>query len=312
MKQVSNAIHVKLENLNLGGSHKARAARQIIVDAEKQGVLVPGVTLLEKTGGNLGIGLAIEANRRGYPLHLVVNLDFSPFKKRILQSYGAELVGIDYLQSGCSTLDTVHEILKRGDRAYYFPDQFTNRSGVTAHALSTAPEVVEFLDSMSCSPSDDVKFVAGIGTGASITAIGRAIKATFATAEVIAVQPANVDFQRCIFGAHPIQGTGVAYPPLLDPTVIDRYVTCSAAQMLDAQQWLVKSQGIFAGFSSGANVYVARQIEDEWERRARPKGRRLIIVTLIYDGGEGYMDDLATRPVPKLRHQSLAKKGEPK
>lgn len=287
--RISASIYAKLENLQLGGSHKARSACQIMIDAIREGHLAPGMTVIEKSGGNLGIGLAIEANRRGYPLHLVVNLDFSQHKRKILKALGAELVGVEYLERGYTTLETVQEVLARQERPYYFPDQFSNPSNLAAHALHTAPEILSFLESIACSSDDDIKLVAGIGTGASITAIGRAMKAAYASTEAVAVQPENVDFVNQRYGPHSIQGTGVARPPLFDSSIVDRYVPCSHEQMLRAQQWLIRTKGLFVGYSSAANAHVAQILEDEWTDRRRRRGKRLVIMTLIYDGGESYM-----------------------
>ncbi|MBN8283083.1 cysteine synthase family protein [Zoogloea sp.] len=287
--RISTSIYAKLENLQLGGSHKARSARQIMIDAIRDGDLTPGMTVLERSGGNLGIGLAIEANRRGYPLHLVVNLNFSQHKRKILKALGAELVGLEFLRRGLTTLDTVQEVLARQERPYFFPDQFRNPANLAAHALHTAPEILNFLESIACSFDDQIVFVGGIGTGASITAIGRAMKATFPATEVVAVQPENVDFQNHSYGPHSIQGTGVARPPLFDSSIVDRYVPCSHEQMLSAQQWLIRTQGLFVGYSSAANAHVARILEDEWTGRRQRRGRRLVIVTLIYDCGSSYM-----------------------
>jgi len=288
---ISRSIYAKLELLNLGGSHKVRAARQMIIDAEREGRLSRGATIIEKTGGNLGIGLAIEANRRGYPLHLVVNPDFSELKKKILLGYGAKLVGINHLKRGCSTTETVGKVVDEGRRGglnYVFLDQFSNPSNLRAHELTTGPEMVNFANQVVTSSSDQIVLVGGIGTGASLTGVGRAIKSSFPSARVVAVQPHGVDFERGEYSAHEIQGTGVAHPPLMDFSLVDRFVTCSYDDVLRAQRWLVATQGIFCGLSSAANVHVARQVEYEFYRSGNTE-HRLIVLMLLYDGGESYL-----------------------
>ena len=290
-KMITPTIHAKLELLNLGGSHKVRAARQMILDAEREGLLRPGSIIIEKTGGNLGIGLAIEANRRGYPLHLVVNLDFSDLKKRILRKYGATLVGVDYMHSGMTTREAVEQVVHDGQRDgidYVFLDQFANRSNLAAHLSTTGPEVVAYVNQVTTSPGDHVVLVGGIGTGASLTGIASCLKAAFPRAEVVAVQPHGVDFRNGVFGTHRIQGTGVADPPLMDFALVDRWIDCDFAQVCAAQDWLVKAHGILCGYSSGANVHVARQVEAEYAASGR--SARLVVLTLIYDGGESYLD----------------------
>jgi len=288
-QRVSKSIYLKLECLNLGNSHKVRAARQMILDAEYSGLIKPNksVTLIEKTGGNLGIGLAIEANRRGYNLELVVPKGFSEHKKRILQEYGATLVGKEEIDAGVSAADVIHEIVSNNSN-YIFLDQFNNESNIRAHRYGTGVEIVNYLLENIGATINNIILVGGAGTGASLGGIGLALKNAFHNVKIIAVQPDNCDIKKGFFSDHKLQGIAVGVtPPFLDFNIIDEIRSCSFEEAKHSQKWLVHEHGIFGGLSSGANVFVAKQIEEEYSK----KSSETIIVSIIYDSGESYMSE---------------------
>lgn len=286
--RVSKSIYLKLECLNLGNSHKVRAARQMIQDAEYSGLIRPNqeVIIIEKTGGNLGIGLAIEANRRGYDLELVIPKGFSEHKKKILQQYGAKLVGQKEIDSGVTAADVVQKIVDKSDK-HVFLDQFKNKSNIRAHRYGTGFELVSYLIDNVGAFNSNITLVGGAGTGASLTGVGLALKNAFRNVNIIAVQPENCDIKNGLFVDHKLQGIAVGViPPFLDFDLIDEIRSCTYEQAKKSQYWLVKNHGIFGGLSSGANVFVARQIEDEY----KGKKNKHIVVSLIYDSGESYLN----------------------
>jgi cysteine synthase len=280
----------KLENFNTGGSHKSRAARWMVQRAIETGTLVPhsGQTIIEKTGGNLGIGLAIEGHEHGFGVELAVGLSFSPLKRRMLDLYGAELIGIDMLQAGAQPVDVVNWHLEHAGqlgKSYYFIDQFNNDANVEAHYRETAPEAMAQLAAEADVRGRKVVLVGGVGSGASLSGIGKAFKETYRQVEVIGVQPAGCDIVREQFVDHNLQGIAVGVKPsIFDEQVVDRFISCAEDDAYAVRQAWARRYGIFPGNSSGANIWAVEQVASD---RAY---RDALIVSLIYDSGEAYVE----------------------
>ncbi len=278
-------IFLKLENVNIGGSHKSRSARWIIARAIEDGDLQPGggQTILEKTGENLGIGLVIEAAKHGIPVELAVGMNFSARKKSLLKRYGAILIGAGMMQKGALPREVVAfhlENQKNMGKSYVFLDQFNNSANLEAHLRETGPEIVRQIKSLRPG-TKEVFLVGGVGSGASVSGAGMAVKEAFPDAKVIAVQPEGCDILREVFVEHELQGIAVGVnPKTLQPEIIDRWELCGESEAMDAREWLLKNGGIYAGPSTGANIKIARQIA-----RERPGA---IVVTFVYDSGDTY------------------------
>lgn len=280
---------LKLENFNPGGSHKARAARWMVEAAIASGQVRPHSDdiIIEKTGGNLGIGLAIEATRHGIGVDLAVGLSFSPLKRRMLEIYGARLVGVDMMQEGAKPRDVIAWHLDNAEvlgRHYHFIDQFNNPANVAAHYHETAGEIIAQLTAQVDVRGRRVVLVGGVGSGASLTGIGTAIKETFVQAEVVGVQPAGCDILTEVFIDHNLQGIAVGVkPPIFDETVVDRFISVREVDAYEAQQAWARRHGILPGNTSGANIWAVEQIS------IAAGYEDAIIVSLIYDTGETYV-----------------------
>lgn len=276
---------LKLELFNIGGSHKARAARWMVSRAIEEGRLIPGgkQTILEKTGGNLGIGLAIEAAKWGVGVELAVGLNFSARKKWLLTRYGASLIGTEMIRNGAMAREVVAFHLDNQDKigkSYVFLDQFSDLANVDAHLLETGPEIVQEVERQGLG-RDKIALVGGVGSGASVSGVGLALKTAFSEVEVIAVQPEGCDVEREVFVEHGIQGIAVGVKPeILRSDIIDQYRSCSESNALAAREWLLNKTGIFAGLSTGANIHIAREIlRENFDRK---------VFTFVYDSGESY------------------------
>ena len=277
-------VTVKLEAFNPGGSHKSRAARHMIRRAVAEHGLVAGDErrILEKTGGNLGVGLAYEARRLGIGVDLVVGLSFSPVKRRLCEIYGARLVGLDRLRAGLSPREVIEELLASEPDRYVFTDQFRNTANLEAHLEETGPEFLHQLDGAGLLDGRRLILVKGAGTGASFTGIARTLKARVPQLECCLVLPQGCDIDTGTFRDHPLEGTAVGVvPPFLDRSLVDRIVTVSDEEAFDGQQRLARDAGFFPGVSSGANYHVAAMLSEQLPDAA--------IVTMAYDVGDAYL-----------------------
>lgn len=273
---------LKCEFRNPTGSHKARAARHIVEAAIAAGELVPHGPrrILEKTGGNLGLGLAYAAAGYGIGVDVVVGLAYSPVRREMVRRFGARTVGIPDLQEGRQPKEIIDQLLADDPDGYYFTDQFNNPANVTAHETETGAELVEQLSGLA--RRERVILVKGIGTGASLTGIARRLKRDVDDVTVVAVEPDGYSLEREVFPTHPIEGIAVGQvPPLLDRTLIDSFETVTIDDVRAAQDWLARRRGMLPGLSSGATLSVARDIAtqqpDAW------------VVSVIYDSGEVYV-----------------------
>jgi len=271
-------VYVKLEKYNPGGSLKARVALQMVLEAEKKGILRPdsGQTILEPTGGNTGIGLAIVGAIRGYRVILVIPDNYSEEKQKVLRAYGAEVVLSDSTTGNDSHVAKAREILTKNP-GFVWLDQLSNTANPMAHYQNTAAEILASISSIDC-------FVAGIGSGGTITGIGRRIREAFPQARVIAVQPEGCDVLSGRAIQHQIQGFAIGrIPPILDVNIPDSVFSVTFDQARATMIRLAEKEGLLLGISSGANVYAAIAVSQELDPTKT-------VVTIAPDGGRSYLD----------------------
>ncbi|MFJ6673492.1 PLP-dependent cysteine synthase family protein [Actinosynnema sp. NPDC091369] len=273
---------VKLELLNPGGSHKVRIALNMILEAEKDGELVrgSGQTIIESTGGNTGIGLAMAAAILGYRLVLVIPDNYSPAKQRLLRSYGAEVRLSDHTLGNNSHADMALGLLF-DNPDWVMLNQQANPANPAIHERTTA---VEIMDALGSRLPDAL--VAGVGTGGHITGVGRVLSEHQPSMRVVAVQPEGCSLRENRFVTHPIQGLAVG----LVPAVLDLGLVSDEEQVSfeDARQMMrrvMRTEGLAVGISSAANLVAACRVA-----RALPPGSR--VLTFAYDGVHDYLDAL--------------------
>lgn len=273
-------IYIKLEEFNPGGSIKSRIALKMIDDLEEKGILKPNTnqTIIEATGGNTGIGLAIIGAIRGYKIVLVVPDNYSKDKIKILKAYGAEIHLSDSTKGNFSHIDLMDKLIYENPE-YICPGQFVNISNPNAHYENTGREILDKLEKVDC-------FVAGIGTGGTITGVGRKIKEKFSDAIIVGVQPAGCNVLEGEAILHGIQGIAIGIlPPILNVGIVDKVISVKDEEAIYYMKWLAKKEGLFVGISSGANVCAAIQI-------AKEIGEDKTVVTIAPDSGRSYLDVL--------------------
>lgn len=270
-------ILAKLEMFNPGRSVKDRIAVAMIDAAEKEGRLKPGGTIIEATSGNTGIGLAVVAASRGYKLVLVMPETMSEERKMLLAAMGAKLHLTPGEQGMNGSIELTEKLLAQ-HREWHLPDQFNNPANPQVHYDTTAVELWQQTEG-----NIDI-FVAGVGTGGTITGVGRFLKSRTPSIKVVAVEPARSPvISGGKSGPHKIQGIGAGFiPPLLHQSVLDDVVTVDDKDAFLASRQLAEEQGIYTGISSGAALYAAKQLAQR-----QPRGTR--IVTLLPDVGERYL-----------------------
>ncbi|MCD6526562.1 MAG: cysteine synthase A [Desulfuromonas sp.] len=268
-------IWAKLESANPGGSVKDRIALGMIEQAERDGLIAPGVQLVEPTSGNTGIGLALVCAVKGYSLTLTMPDSMSLERRRLLQAYGAKLV----LTPGAEGMNGAIERAEQlsADNGFFMIHQFANPANPASHERTTGPEIYQALD------GNVDAFVTGVGTGGTITGVGRYLRRQLSDIEIIAVEPAaSAVLSGHSPGPHAIQGIGAGFvPQVLDTDIYQRVITVSNEDAIASTQQLAQ-HGILAGISSGANLFAARQIATQLSPVQR-------IVTTICDSGERYM-----------------------
>ncbi len=276
-KPGSATIYAKVESFNPGGSVKDRICLNMIDEAERQGKLKPGGTIVEPTSGNTGIGLALVAAVRGYKLILVMPESMSMERASLLSSYGAQLVLTAAWEGMKGSIKEAESIVAQNP-SYYMPDQFSNPANPAMHRKTTGPEILEALDGRV----DAV--VAAVGTGGTITGCGGAIRERNPTAKIIAVEPAGSPvLSGGDPGPHKIQGIGAGFvPKVLDRTLLDRVVTVTDDEAYQTAKLLAKKEGLLVGISAGANVFAAQKIAEEL-------GPGKNVVTILCDTGERYI-----------------------
>ncbi len=271
-------VCVKLESCNPAGSAKDRVALSMILQAEKDGLLSPGGTVIEPTSGNTGIGLAAVAATRGYKAIIVMPDSMSMERQLLMKAYGAEVVLTPGSQ-GMTGAIAKAEALSKEIPGSFIPSQFDNPANAKAHFETTGPEIWEDTDG-----EVDI-FVAGVGTGGTITGTGKFLKGKKPNVQIIAVEPASSPLlSQGRAGAHGLQGIGANFiPKVLDADVIDRIVTVTEAEAYAAGRLLARMEGLLVGISSGAALHAAMELARE------PRNAGKTIVALLPDTGERYL-----------------------
>lgn len=271
-------ILAKLEYFNPAGSVKDRIAKAMIDDAEEKGLLKPGSVIIEPTSGNTGIGLASVAAARGYRLVIVMPETMSLERRQIMKAYGAELVLTDGSKGMKGAIEKADELAKEIPNSF-IPGQFVNPANPKAHFEHTGPEIFEDTDG-----EVDV-FVAGVGTGGTVTGVGQYLKSRKPEVRVVAVEPASsAVLSTGVAGPHKIQGIGAGFvPKVLDTKVYDEIITVSNEDAFSTGKLIGKSEGVLVGISSGAAVHAAVELAGRQENAGKT------IVVLLPDTGDRYL-----------------------
>lgn len=269
-------IFAKAEFLNPGGSIKDRVAKNMIIQAEKEGVLKPGMTIIEPTSGNTGIGIALAGIRLGYKVIIVMPENMSEERKKIIRALGAELVLTPAKLSIGGAVDEANRILNSSDN-YFMPQQFKNQNNPNIHYDTTARELFEQLNHKV-----DV-FVSGLGSGGTLQGIGKFLKEQNPNVKIVAVEPKNVSaLLGDEPGLHSIQGIGDGFiPDILDTRLIDDIVEVTDEDAIATTRELARIQGLLCGTSSGANVWASKYITQKY-------GTDAVIATVLADRMERY------------------------
>ena len=271
-------VLAKLEYFNPAGSVKDRIAKAMIDDAEAKGVLKPGSVIIEPTSGNTGIGLASVAAARGYRIIIVMPETMSVERRQLMKAYGAELVLTEGAKGMKGAIAKAEELSHEIPNSFV-PGQFVNAANPKAHFETTGPEIYEDTDGKV-----DI-FVAGVGTGGTITGVGQYLKSKLPNVKVVAVEPAtSAVLSTGVAGAHKIQGIGAGFvPEVLDTKVYDEIIPVSNEDAFATGRMIGRSEGVLLGISSGAAVWAAIQLAK------RPENAGKNIVVLLPDTGDRYL-----------------------
>jgi cysteine synthase A len=270
-------VVAKLESLNPAGSVKDRIALAMIEDAEQRGVLQPGATIVEPTSGNTGIGLAMVAAVKGYKLILTMPDDMSTERRKLLQRYGAQLVLTPAIEGMTGAVFAAEELLAK-NKGYFMPQQFNNPANPAVHKRTTAQEILRDTDGQLDA------FVAGVGTGGTITGVGEVLKEQVASVLIVAVEPTRSQvLGGGKAGLHAIQGIGASFVPgVLNREVYDELVAVRDEDAIETAKQLTRVEGLLVGISAGANVFASIQV-------AKRLGAGKRVVTMLPDTGERYL-----------------------
>ncbi len=271
-------VLAKLEYFNPAGSVKDRIAKAMIDDAEARGLLKPGSVIIEPTSGNTGIGLAAVAAARGYRIIIVMPETMSVERRQLMKAYGAELVLTEGARGMKGAIAKVGELAKEIPGGF-IPGQFVNPANPAAHRASTGPEIWEDTEGKV-----DI-FVAGVGTGGTVTGVGAYLKERNPAVKVVAVEPAaSPVLSKGTAGSHKIQGIGAGFvPEVLDTGVYDEVIAVENEDAFAAGKLVGRKEGVLVGISSGAAVWAAVQLAK------RPENRSKTIVALLPDTGDRYL-----------------------
>ena len=271
-------IVAKLEYFNPAGSVKDRIARAMIGDAEAKGILKPGSVIIEPTSGNTGIGLASVAAARGYRIIIVMPETMSVERRQLMKAYGAELVLTEGAKGMKGAIAKADELAKEIPNSFV-PGQFVNAANPKAHFESTGPEIWQDTDGKV-----DI-FVAGVGTGGTVTGVGQYLKSQNPAVKVVAVEPASSPvLSKGVSGSHKIQGIGAGFvPDVLDTKVYDEIIPVENDDAFTAGREIGRREGVLVGISSGAAIWAAIELAK------RPENEGKTIVALLPDTGDRYL-----------------------
>lgn len=270
-------VIAKMESLNPGGSVKDRIALAMIEDAEERGLLKPGATIVEPTSGNTGIGLAMVAAVKGYKLILTMPDDMSLERRKLLQRFGAQLILTPAIEGMTGAVFAAEDLVAKGE-GYFMPQQFNNPANPEVHRRTTAHEILRDTDGKLDA------FVAGVGTGGTITGVGEVLKGLLPNLLIVAVEPSRSQvLAGGKAGIHAIQGIGASFVPgVLNRDVYDEIIAVKDEDALETAKQLTRREGLLVGVSAGANVFAALQV-------ARRLGVGKRVVTMLPDTGERYL-----------------------
>ncbi len=271
-------VLAKLEYFNPAGSVKDRIAKAMIDEAEAKGALKSGAVIIEPTSGNTGIGLASVAASRGYKIIITMPETMSVERRKLLKAYGAELVLTEGAKGMKGAIAKAQELAVEIPNSF-IPSQFTNAANPTAHKNTTGPEIWNDTDGKV-----DI-FVAGVGTGGTVSGVGEYLKSKNPNVKIVAVEPTDSPvLSKGTAGSHKIQGIGAGFvPDTLNTKIYDEIITVKNEEAFETGRTLAKSEGLLVGISSGAAVFAATELAK------RPENKGKVIVALLPDTGERYL-----------------------
>ena len=277
-KNLDAKILAKLEYFNPAGSVKDRIAKKMLDEAEKSGLLKPDSVIIEPTSGNTGIGLASVAASRGYKIILTMPETMSVERRNLLKAYGAQIVLTDGAKGMKGAIAKADELASETPHSF-IPSQFTNMANPAAHIETTGPEIWNDTDGKV-----DI-FVAGVGTGGTVSGVGEYLKSKNPNVKVVAVEPATSPvLSKGVAGPHKIQGIGAGFvPETLNTKIYDEIIAVENEDAFETGRFIARNEGVLVGISSGAAVFAATELAK------RPENKGKIIVALLPDTGDRYL-----------------------